>query len=61
VRQEVKSTLEDQLALPVKRDDVVAVVEHNSLHRSAEIVLQEANIAQAGAIVLARTSEYWTA
>src|SRR5215468_2098191 len=54
LRDEIECTLDNQLALAVKRDYVIAVVEHHCLRGSAELLLQEVNVAQARAVVLAR-------
>lgn len=48
----VKRALDDQFALSINRDNVIAVVEHHRLCGSTKIVLQEANVAQACAIIL---------
>ena len=47
--------LDNNIALTVHRDDVIAVIEHAGLDCPAECCLQIGGVAKAGAIIVARS------
>jgi hypothetical protein len=56
-RAERNGAVDQEIALPVDGDDVIAVVEHQRVDQSTEMALQILGVAQARQIVLARLDD----
>jgi hypothetical protein len=51
-RQKIERAAQDEVALPVERNDVIAVIENDSVHETSQVILEVLKVAQTRAVVV---------